>query len=74
MNAMLDEYKKLPVAERIQLVEDIWDSIAAEQPSALRLSETQKDELRRRVEAHSADPATSVAWQQVREMLFRQPS
>jgi hypothetical protein len=28
------EYMKLSVSERIQLVEDIWDSIAAEAPDA----------------------------------------
>ena len=33
------EYMKLSVSERIQLVEDIWDSIAAEAPDTVELSQ-----------------------------------
>ena len=64
------EYMKLPVSERIQLVEDIWDSIAAEAPDAVALSESQKAELHRRVAAHRDDPSTAVPWEQVRAKLF----
>jgi len=42
---------ELSVAERIQMVEDIWDSIAAV-PEAVLLSEDQKLELDRRLEAY----------------------
>lgn len=64
------EHMKLSVSERIQLVEDIWDSIAAEAPDAVELSQTQKAELHRRVAAHRADPSTSVPWAQARSKLF----
>ena len=46
------EYMKLSVSERIQLVEDIWDSIAAEAPNTVELSQAQMAELHRRVAAH----------------------
>ena len=45
------EYMKLSVSERIQLVEDIWDSIAADAPNTVELSQAQKAELHRRVAA-----------------------
>src|SRR4030066_2465450 len=45
------EYMKLSVSERIQLVEDIWDSIAADAPNTVDLSQAQKAELHRRVAA-----------------------
>jgi|GEM_PF-227502 len=64
------EYLKLSVSERIQLVEDIWDSIAAEAPSTVGLSQSQKVELHRRVAEHRADPSTAVPWEQVRAKLF----
>ncbi|WP_203525171.1 addiction module protein [Acidithiobacillus ferrianus] len=64
------EYMKLSVSERIQLVEDIWDSIAAEAPDTVELSQAQKDELHRRVAAHRADPSTAIPWEQVRSKLF----
>lgn len=64
------EYLKLSVSERIQLVEDIWDSIAVETTNTVELSQTQKTELHRRVAAHRADPSTAVPWEQVRSKLF----
>ncbi len=64
------EYMKLSISERIQLVEDIWDSIAAESPDAVVLSSAQEAELHRRVAAHRADPSTAVPWEQVQSKLF----
>ncbi|MCX5858189.1 MAG: addiction module protein [Deltaproteobacteria bacterium] len=51
MNTKLQE---LPVEERIRIVEDLWDSIAAEQKS-LRLTSEQKEELNRRIDAYETD-------------------
>jgi putative addiction module component (TIGR02574 family) len=51
MNTKLQE---LPVEERIRIVEDLWDSIAAEQKS-LRLTSEQREELNRRIDAYEAD-------------------
>ncbi|MCK4627128.1 MAG: addiction module protein [Phycisphaerae bacterium] len=45
----------LSLAERIQLVEDIWDSIASV-PDAVELTDWQKEELDRRLEALRKDP------------------
>lgn len=44
----------LPVDERIKLVEDLWDSIAADQ-SVLPLSAEQKADLDRRLDAYTID-------------------
>lgn len=56
--------QQLPIEERIKLVEDLWDSIAAEQ-HALRLTDVQKSELDRRLDAYEIDrnpgrPATEA--------------
>ena len=51
MNAKLS---KLPIEERIKLVEDLWDSIAADQ-QALPLTPEQRAELDRRLDAFEAD-------------------
>ena len=45
---------KLPIEDRIRLVEDIWDSIADDQ-LALDLSEAQRAELDKRLDAFEAD-------------------
>jgi len=64
-------YRSLPISERIELVEDIWDSIAEETSGSVQLSPEQREELHRRLAAHQADPASSVPWEQVRASLFK---
>jgi len=51
MDAKLQE---LPIDERIKLVEDLWDSIAAEQ-KALPLTSEQMAELDRRLDAYAVN-------------------
>jgi putative addiction module component (TIGR02574 family) len=46
--------RELPLAERIKLVEDLWDSIAEEQ-NALPITPEQKAELDRRLDAYEND-------------------
>ncbi|MEI7934324.1 MAG: addiction module protein [Chlorobiaceae bacterium] len=60
----------LSVSERIQLIEDIWDIIAAEVSNLLALLQAQMDELHRRVAAHRAYPSVSIPREQVRSLLF----
>ena len=51
MNANL---RKLPLDERIRLVEDLWDSIVSDQ-NALPLTPEQQTELDRRLDAYEAN-------------------
>lgn len=51
---MNTKLSKLPVDERIKLVEELWDSIASDQ-KALPLTDEQKAELDRRLDAYEAD-------------------
>jgi putative addiction module component, TIGR02574 family len=62
--------KDLPLSERIQLVEDLWDSIAEETP-ALDLSAEARAELHRRLAEHQANPSSSIPWEQARAALFQ---
>ncbi|WP_435017885.1 addiction module protein [Tundrisphaera sp. TA3] len=56
------------MAERLLLVEELWDSIAAS-PEEIRLSESQEQDLRRRLDAHRDDPKAGAPWEEVRERL-----
>jgi putative addiction module component (TIGR02574 family) len=51
----LDDIQRLSVSERVQLAEQIWDSIV-ETPDALPIPETQIHELDRRLKIHNEDP------------------
>jgi putative addiction module component (TIGR02574 family) len=68
MNTQLSEILQLSVAERIQLVEDIWDSIAAV-PEAVSLTEEQEGELERRLEAYQASPSGGISWNDLKNKL-----
>ena len=69
-NVPIEELLKLTVAERVLLVEDLWDSIAAD-PEGLPLTDQQKREIDRRLAEHDEDPSSAVPWEQVRERLYK---
>ena len=64
----LKEILKLNVSDRIELVEAIWDSIV-ENPTALPVTEAQKQELDRRLADYRADPGAGKAWDEIRGSL-----
>ena len=68
MSTQLEEILQLSVAERIQLAEDIWDSIAAE-PAALPLSDAQRQELDRRLESYAQSPDEGLPWEELKEKV-----
>jgi putative addiction module component (TIGR02574 family) len=62
------EIRFLPVAERLTLVEQIWDSIA-EDNEPIELTDAQKAELDRRLAAHEASPESGSSWEEVEKRL-----
>jgi len=58
----------LSIPERIQLVEDIWDTIA-EVPEEVRLTDEQKAEIDRRLDAYHRNPDEGSPWGMVRERI-----
>jgi putative addiction module component (TIGR02574 family) len=64
----------LGVAERLKLVGDLWDSIAAEaedDPRLLPVTEEQKSLLRRRSEAYRRDPGAAIPLDEALERIER---
>ena len=64
-STLTEEAKKLSVAERITLVEEIWDSIA-EDNGCFELTEAQKQELDRRLDSFSRNPSQGRAWEDIK--------
>ncbi|MBI4458865.1 MAG: addiction module protein [Acidobacteria bacterium] len=62
------EILKLSVAERIELVEAIWDSIVAV-PESLPLTAAQKRELERRLAEYQKNPEAGRTWEEIRDSL-----
>jgi putative addiction module component (TIGR02574 family) len=57
---------KLGRAERLQLVEDLWDSIAEEE-AQLPVPEWKRLELQQRKERFSRHPSSGRTWEQVKQ-------
>jgi putative addiction module component (TIGR02574 family) len=68
MSTELSEILQMSVAERIQLVEDIWDSIATS-TEAVPVTDAQKDELDRRLQAHARNPDDGISWDALKEKV-----
>ena len=56
---------QLSVAERILLVEELWDSIAAD-VEQVPLTEAQQEDLQRRMQAYEANPKAGSSWEMVK--------
>ena len=68
MSNQLSEILQMSVAERIQLVEDIWDSVAAF-PEAVPLTDAQRQELDRRLQAYQQNPGEGISWNDLKDQL-----
>jgi len=69
MYRTISDFLESSVADRIQLVEDLWDRIA-EVPEALPLTEEDECELDRRLEVHGKSPEAAGPWGDVRGRLI----
>ena len=65
----LDQLRDLPVSERIQLVEDLWDTIA-QSPLEIRLNDVQKEELDRRIERLERFPDEGKDWSELKTRIL----
>jgi len=65
---LLENAKALPLADRIQLLEAIWESVA-EEGYEPQLTTNQAAELDRRFEAHQNDPNDVIPWNEIKTEL-----
>ena len=64
----VSEILQLSVAERIQIVEDIWDSIL-ESPQSLTLSDAETAQLDKRLESYNQNPNEGIEWETLKKNL-----
>ena len=70
MSNQAPDYRKLSIPERLQLVEEIWDSIA-EDTGAVPVPPEVLTEAERRLAEHHADPASAIPWERVKAELYK---
>ncbi|MYA60997.1 MAG: addiction module protein [Dehalococcoidia bacterium] len=70
MTQLLDKLniRDLSIEERIQLVGEIWDSIAEEE-GEFGLTDAQRDEIDRRLESYKANPDQVFSWEEIKARL-----
>lgn len=59
------DFRHLTPDERLQLVEDLWDSLARETPEAVPVPESHVREVERRLAAYRHDGDRGRPWQEV---------
>jgi putative addiction module component (TIGR02574 family) len=70
MNALLSELLDLEVTEKLELLEALWDSVAAT-PEAVPVTDWQKEELSARKRAYREGSDAGVTWDEVKERITR---
>lgn len=68
---LLEEFERLSRAERIQVVQDMWDRIAATPTDLPALTEGQERELRRRIASYTENPGQTLPAEDVFASLQR---
>lgn len=61
--------QELPLAEQIELIEALWESIA-KQGYEPPLTSEQAAELDRRLEAHRRNPDDVMSWDSIKQEIF----
>jgi putative addiction module component (TIGR02574 family) len=69
MNQPYADLFSLTLPERLQLVEDLWDSIAVEAEN-LPLSDEQKAELDRREAEYRQNPCLASTWEEAKQRIL----
>lgn len=68
MGKPLFDFSHLTPSERVQLADELWESLA-DQPEVLPLTEMQAAELDRRVEAYRKNPGAALPWREALEEI-----
>jgi putative addiction module component (TIGR02574 family) len=65
---IISEALTLPAADRLEVIEQLWDSLATT-PGALELTEAPRLELDRRFAEMDANPNAGIPWEKVKAEL-----
>ena len=59
---------KLDVEQRLALIEEIWNSIDADESAAVQLSDAQRAELQARLLDDDTTPEDIVSWEEIKRL------
>ncbi len=67
----VDQVLEMPTAERVELAQAIWESVAAN-PDNVPLTQAQREELDRRLEALESSHNAGSTWESIKRSLGRE--
>ena len=70
MSDFRNQIDSLSAAEKLELLDALWESLEAEE---VPLTEAQRAELDYRIARHEQNPSDVIPWEQVRAGLFKKP-
>ncbi|MGB0560452.1 MAG: addiction module protein [Spirulinaceae cyanobacterium] len=70
MNAEFTQVFELTLSEKLQLLEDLWDSIA-QSPEQIPVLDWQKEELAKRKAVYLQNPDSGSSWEVAKERIRR---
>ncbi len=68
LRTVLSEVESWPAEDRLQLIEEVWDSLGAS-PEATTLTHSQKQDLQRRLDAYRDNPKAGSPWEEIETRL-----
>ncbi len=70
MMTLTTEALRLSPTERLKLIEEVWESLAAD-PASFPAATEELEELQRRRESYRSDPASLVDWQEMKSRVIQ---
>jgi len=70
MSDLRNQIESLSAAEKVELLDAVWESLEAD---VLSLTDAQRAELDYRIQRHEQNPSAVIPWEQVRKDLFKKP-
>jgi putative addiction module component (TIGR02574 family) len=68
MGDLRNQIENLSAAEKVELLDAVWESL---EQDTLSLTEEQRTELDHRITRHEQNPSDVIPWEQVRAALFK---
>jgi len=70
MADLRNQIESLSTAEKVDLLDAVWESLEAD---AASLTDAQRDELDRRIERHEKNRSDVIPWEQIKASLHKKP-
>lgn len=68
LQTVLTAVESWPAEDRLRLIEEVWESLEAD-PEASALTEAQKEDLQRRLDAYRDNPRAGSPWEEVKARI-----